>query len=48
MILECIKKNYDYVTDKYDDATMNGKSSDIDKYFGAKEMVRKLGIELVK
>ena len=47
LILECIKKNYDYVTDKYDDATMNGKGSDIDKYFGAKEMVRKLGIELV-
>ena len=47
LILECIKKNYDYAAEKYDTATMNCKGSDMDKYFGAKEMVRKIGLELV-
>lgn len=42
-----ITKNYEYAQTKYDEATMKLKTNDMDKYFGAKEMARKIGIELI-
>ena len=44
---ETIIKNYIYSTEKYDEYSLNGNTHDMQKYFGAKEMVRKIGIELI-
>jgi len=44
---EIIIKNYIYAANKYEDAVMDCNGDDMEKYFGAKEMTRKIGIELL-
>ena len=44
---EIIIKNYIYADSNYENAVMDFNGDDIEKYFGAKEMTRKIGIELL-
>lgn len=44
---ETIIKNYIYANDKYEDAVMECNSDDMEKYYGAKEMTRRIGLDLI-
>lgn len=44
---DCLLKNYIYAEDQLAKASMDMKIDDMDKYFGAKEMIRKISIELL-
>lgn len=46
-IKRTIIKNYTYANDKYNEHLLNQDMDEIEKYFGAKEMTRKIGIELI-
>lgn len=46
-IKRTIIKNYTYANDKYNEHLLNQDMDEMEKYFGAKEMTRKIGIELI-